>query len=485
MATPNQCPQCGAELPGDAPQGLCPACLMKLGLESNTRADTVSASGRDGATVTTPTAGGFVAPEPEALSGQFGELEVLELLGQGGMGAVYKARQPGLDRLVALKILPSNAEQGPDFAERFTREARSLAKLNHPKIVAVYDFGQTGEGLYYFVMEYVEGTNLREVIQAGDLSPTDALAIVPQICDALQYAHEEGIVHRDIKPENILLDTKGRVKIADFGLAKLLDRPAAAHTLTQAGQVMGTPHYMAPEQMEKPLEVDHRADIFSLGVVFYEMLTGELPLGHIAPPSQKVEVDVRLDEIVLKSLARETERRYQHASDIKTDMEALYGTTRISGKMFGYEYRSTTTILGYPLVHIAWGFDPATGRQRIAKGVIAVGNIATGGLAIGGLAIGVVAIGGGAIGVLAFGGAALGLIFAFAGVAVGGIAFGGGAIGLIAIGGGACGYYAIGGGAWGAHVITSQAQSPEALAFFRKWLPWLVEHIEQLQGRPF
>ncbi len=164
---------------------------------------------------------------------------------------------------------------------------------------------------------------MRHVIQAGELSAAEALAIVPQVCEALQFAHEEGIVHRDIKPENILIDKKGRVKIADFGLAKLLDRPANLYTLTGAGQRMGTPHYMAPEQIEHPGQVDHRADIYSLGVVFYEMLTGELPLGRFAPPSQKVQVDVRLDKVVLHSLEKEPERRYQHVSQVKDDVETI------------------------------------------------------------------------------------------------------------------------------------------------------------------
>ncbi|UCG59099.1 MAG: protein kinase, partial [Phycisphaerales bacterium] len=168
-----------------------------------------------------------------------------------------------------------------------------------------------------------DGTDLRHVIKAGELSPDEALLIVPQICEALHFAHEEGIVHRDIKPENVLLDKKGRVKIADFGLARLLDRPSAVYTLTHPAQRMGTPHYMAPEQIEHPHEVDHRADIYSLGVVFYEMLTGELPIGRFAPPSQKVQVDVRLDQVVLHTLEKEPERRYQHVSEIKTDVEAI------------------------------------------------------------------------------------------------------------------------------------------------------------------
>ena len=160
------------------------------------------------------------------------------------------------------------------------------------------------------------------------VSPKEALAIVPQICDALQYAHDQGIVHRDIKPENILLNRDGQVKIADFGLAKLMGAVApdanpaggvAEPGLSQAGEkVMGTPQYMAPEQVDQPGEVDHRADIYSLGVVFYQMLTGELPMGRFEPPSHKVLIDVRLDEVVLRALEQEPARRYQQASQVKT-----------------------------------------------------------------------------------------------------------------------------------------------------------------------
>jgi tRNA A-37 threonylcarbamoyl transferase component Bud32 len=266
--------------------------------------------------------GRVVPPDPAKLAGLFPQIEILELIGHGGMGAVYKARQTKLDRLVALKILTSEAARGPAFAERFTREARALARVNHPNIVAIHDFGDA-DGLYYFVMEYVDGANLRQVLQAGTLSPHEALAIIPQVCDALQFAHEEGVVHRDIKPENILVDRKGRVKIADFGLAKMIQPAAGAYTLTVPGEVMGTPAYMAPEQIEKPREVDHRADIFSLGVVFYEMLTGELPLGRFAPPSRKVKIDVRLDDVVLRTLEKEPELRYQQASDVKSDVQSL------------------------------------------------------------------------------------------------------------------------------------------------------------------
>ncbi|HXR08248.1 MAG TPA: serine/threonine-protein kinase, partial [Candidatus Acidoferrum sp.] len=306
---PKQCPQCGAALPSGALEGLCPACLLAQGPETG------------------PPPGGvpFQPPTLEALAGLFPQLEILGFIGKGGMGAVYKARQPALDRLVALKILPPQAAGGPGFAERFNREARALAKLNHPNIVAVHEFGQAG-GSPFFIMEFVDGLTLRQLEQAGRLAPVEALRIVPQICEALQFAHDEGIVHRDIKPENILIDKKGRVKIADFGIAKIIGGEEGGTGMTGTRQAIGTPHYMAPEQVEKPQTVDHRADIFSLGVVFYEMLTGQLPLGRFAPPSRKVEIDARLDEVVLRALEREPELRYQQAGEVKTEIDTIAST---------------------------------------------------------------------------------------------------------------------------------------------------------------
>jgi serine/threonine protein kinase len=268
---------------------------------------------------------GFVPPSVEQIARLFPQLEVLELLGQGGMGAVYKARQPALNRFVALKILPPQSAKDPGFTERFTREARALARLNHPNIVAVHDFGQAVD-IPYFIMEYVEGATLRQVVRSGKLSPADTLNIVMQICEALQFAHGEGIVHRDIKPENILLDQRGRVKIADFGIAKVRHQPAQDMALTGAKDVVGTAPYMAPEQLENPASVDHRADIFSLGVVFYELLTGELPLGKFQSPSQKVQIDVRLDDVVLHTLEKEPSRRYQQAREVETDVATIAAT---------------------------------------------------------------------------------------------------------------------------------------------------------------
>jgi serine/threonine protein kinase len=273
--------------------------------------------------LSTPAAGGRTPPPSPAEAGSwFPQLEILELLGQGGMGVVYKARQKTLDRIVALKILPQHLSQDPAFAERFTREARTLARLQHPHIVGVHEFGDV-DGRYYLLMEYVDGVNLRQLMDTQALTPDEALAIVPQVCEALQYAHDLGIVHRDIKPENVLLDRAGRVKVADFGLAKLTQPGASEFTLTGTGQVMGTLHYMAPEQYRTPQDVDHRADIFSLGVVFYEMLTGELPVGRFANPSATKDLDARLDEIVLKTLERERDLRYQQAREVQSEVTTL------------------------------------------------------------------------------------------------------------------------------------------------------------------
>ncbi len=308
LSEPKRCPECGGSIPPEAPLGLCPRCLFR-------QASAPTEAGKSESLRA-------IAPALAELTAAFPNLELRELIGQGGMGFVYKARQPKLDRLVALKILPQSLATDPAFAERFTREARVLARLNHPNIVAIHDFGQAGD-FFYLLMEFVDGVNLRQAMKAGRFTPAQALAVVPKICEALQYAHNEGVLHRDIKPENVLVDKKGRVRIADFGLAKILGREPKDLRLTGARDVVGTPNYMAPEQVEKPQQVDHRADIYSLGVVFYEMLTGELPLGRFAPPSQKVRVDVRLDEVVLHALEKEPQRRYQHASEVKTDVECI------------------------------------------------------------------------------------------------------------------------------------------------------------------
>jgi hypothetical protein len=291
MSDAAKCEKCGGDLP---PEGVCARCALSAAMPA-----------------------GEAGPRAEDVAAKLPAFDVLGVLGRGGMGVVFKARQKALDRIVALKVLPPAAATAPGFVDRFQREAKAMARLAHPNIVAVHDFGEA-DGLCYLVLEYVDGVNVREAMSAGRVGPKEALTIVPQICDALQYAHDRGVVHRDIKPENVLIDRDGRVKIADFGLAKLADRDTGEPSLTGAGQVMGTLRYMAPEQWERPKEVDHRADIYSLGVVFYEMLTGELPMGKFEPPSKKASVDVRIDEVVMRAVERDRERRWQRADDVKS-----------------------------------------------------------------------------------------------------------------------------------------------------------------------
>jgi len=265
----------------------------------------------------------------EDIAAHFPEFEFLELLGRGGMGEVYKARQKSLDRFVAIKILPERFGKFEMYTDRFLREAQAMALLSHPNIIAVYDYGKAGPHCF-LSMEFVDGVDLRRAIAAKSVEPVEALGIVRQLCDALEYAHGRGVVHRDIKPSNIMLDRAGRVRVADFGLAKIVTPKTADDKLTGVGEVLGTPAYMAPEQRFTPGNVDHRADLYSLGVVFYEMLTGELPMGKIEAPSKRVEVDVRIDEVVLRTLDREPSRRYQHASEIKSRMDEI--ATRATGK---------------------------------------------------------------------------------------------------------------------------------------------------------
>ena len=215
-----KCPRCRQPLPENAPEGLCPACLARVALETEPAAS--------GPTINiNPLAeaapGTHLPPNVAQLASQFPQLEIIELLGKGGMGMVYKARQPRLDRFVALKILPVASMHHVSFAERFEREAKALAKLNHPGIVTLYDFGQTPE-YYYFIMEYVDGKNLRQLMETKSLEPRQALELVTQICTALQFAHDESIIHRDIKPENILITKKGQVKNRRFWAGQIARR---------------------------------------------------------------------------------------------------------------------------------------------------------------------------------------------------------------------------------------------------------------------
>ncbi|MFN0126649.1 MAG: serine/threonine-protein kinase [Verrucomicrobiales bacterium] len=309
------CAHCGSALP-ETPGSLCPRCLMAQILEPTVVMDAPLPS-------KTPMT-------PEELAPHFPQLEIGECLGRGGMGVVYKARQKSLNRAVALKLLAPERADDAGFADRFAKEAQALAALNHPNIVAVHDFGEAG-GFYYLLMEYVDGVNLRQLLQSRRLTPQEALSIVPPICDALQCAHARGIVHRDIKPENLLLDRDGSVKIADFGIAKLMGATAAdgkegpdrMSRTTAATLTAGTPHYAAPEQREGAPATDHRADIYSLGVVLYEMLTGQRPTENIEPPSRRVQVDIRVDEIVLRALEHSPELRFATVQEFRTRVDEV------------------------------------------------------------------------------------------------------------------------------------------------------------------
>ncbi|MCW1921987.1 protein kinase [Luteolibacter arcticus] len=294
--TEKTCPTCHRPLPPDAP--LCPVCVLMGAREEGAPAG---------------------VPPLEEIQAAFPELEVLECIGRGGMGIVYKARQPHLDRLIALKILAPELSADPGFAERFSREALTLAKLSHPHIVGIHDYGQRGD-FCYLLMEYVDGVNLRQAMRAARFTPEQALALVPDLCAALQFAHDHGVLHRDIKPENILIDTRGRVRIVDFGIAQLLSEGPSHLTLTATGSALGSAAYMAPEQIEGGSEIDHRADIYSLGVVFYEMLTGGLPLGRFPLPSEKSTASVGIDDVVLRALEKERERRYQSADAVRSGL---------------------------------------------------------------------------------------------------------------------------------------------------------------------
>ncbi len=251
----------------------------------------------------------------------FPKYEILSLIAHGGMGAVYKARQPALARTVAIKLMPLEVSANRAFAERFSLEAKTMAYLNHPNIIAVYEFGKTEAGHLFFVMEFVEGSNLHQVIHGDGLKPERVLPIFEDVLDALDYAHGKGVVHRDVKPANVIVNAEGRAKVADFGLARLSHPGAQADGMVSA-IIIGTPDYMAPERLHNT-QVDHRADIYSLGVMLYEMLVREVPGGVFDPPSKRVPVDARLDAVVIRAMQQARDRRYQTCAEMKTVITAI------------------------------------------------------------------------------------------------------------------------------------------------------------------
>ncbi len=301
-----KCTQCGAELPAGGTNGLCPSCLM---------AEAMKPSGPKTR---------WEPPSAEELAKLLPQYDITRILGRGGMGAVYQGTQKSLDRPVAIKILSAQLEDSDQgFKDRFKNEARAMAKLSHPGIVAVYDSGETADGLLYIVMEFIEGTDVaRMIAKQKRLHTEHAMAITAHVCDALAYAHERGIIHRDIKPANIMVGYDGVVKVADFGLAKM--SKSGESGLTQSGMAMGTLHYMAPESLTLGTAVDQRADIYAVGVMLYQMLTGKLPQGLFELPSLQVPgLDPRYDGIIGKALREDRELRYPSTLDMRHDLDAI------------------------------------------------------------------------------------------------------------------------------------------------------------------
>jgi serine/threonine protein kinase len=252
----------------------------------------------------------FDVPSLEAMNAYLPQFRFEKLAACGGMGAVYKAYQESLDRRVAVKILPPEFGAEKEFTDRFKVEARAMAKLNHTNIVGVYDFGITGGGHLYLVMEWIEGRSLHDLIHKGSLSLRKATNLAMQLCEALSFAHEHQIIHRDIKPGNIMVNDADHVKVADFGLA----RPNTGEA--EEENPFGTPDYAAPEICGGSV-VDHRVDIFAVGVVLYEMLTGTVPGNPRRSVTEFAKVSTRWDDIINKATNPDPEKRYQDAGEFR------------------------------------------------------------------------------------------------------------------------------------------------------------------------
>lgn len=299
---------------------------------------------------------------------------ITAFIARGGMGAVYKGVQHALNRTVAIKILPLDAvaEGGPNFAKRFKHEAQAMARLSHPAIVTVFEAGETEDGLLYFVMEHIEGTDLAHILQTeGRLEPARVIPIITTVCEALAFAHEEGVIHRDIKPSNVMIDKRGRVKVADFGLAKTLNTEKSP--LTNTAMQMGTADFIAPEAMTPGMEVDQRADIYAVGVMLYQLLTGHLPRGKFDLPSTiDPQLNVRFDEIVNRALQSDRQKRYSSAMEMKVAVEgaspasaaaALQIPASARGKAARWFWAASVVVL---LFGGAWGYDAFTRKEAPA-----------------------------------------------------------------------------------------------------------------------
>ncbi|HOY57320.1 MAG TPA: protein kinase [Verrucomicrobiota bacterium] len=320
MNPPPPCPHCGRPLTRDAPGGLCLSCLAKLGVEGPPPGDLDAT---------------LVLPPPAAPGTirYFGDYELIEVLGYGGMGVVFRARQVSLNRSVAIKMILHGSFASEEFMRRFGAEAQTVAQLRHPNIVGIHEVGEH-EGQPYFSMEYVLGMTLSERVRAGPMPPREAARCVATVARAIQYAHDSGVLHRDLKPSNILLDRQGQPRVSDFGVAKRLDADAP---ITASGQILGTPAYISPEQIDANRgAVTVRSDVYSLGAVLYHVLTGRPPFEgkteaevfraviENEPPTPRArnrEIPRNLETICLRCLAKEPARRYPSATALADDLE--------------------------------------------------------------------------------------------------------------------------------------------------------------------
>ena len=479
------CSQCSSELTHESIDGVCPRCLLQVTVE---QAETQLPS--DQPTLVPSRSVEHREPESGLESGlpTLGDYELIEEIARGGMGVVYRARQKSLNREVALKMILSGQLASGEDRVRFQTEAEAAAKLDHPGIVPIYDVGaEQGQGgeQHFYSMALIEGESLADRLNRGPMKPLNAAELMIEIASAVHYAHQEGIIHRDLKPQNILLDSSGRPRITDFGLAKNQD---ADSQLTASGQMMGTPSYMPPEQVSGKLElIQPASDTYALGAILYCMLTGNPPfqaetlletLTQVldrepdSPSTLVSDIDIDLETICLKCLEKKPEDRFESADELAKELQRFVNQEPIhSRRMSAWErikrwrrmvkrnpdvrIQSRMRWFGIPLVSIAFGQDRDKDETiGTAKGIVAFGDRAYGVIAVGRRSFGFLAYGQHAfgffsmgltsvgaistglfsLGIIATGGLAIGLYFAMGFFAIGNIAFGLIVVGLKAMG---------------------------------------------------
>jgi serine/threonine-protein kinase len=344
--TERTCSECGSVIPDTVAIDHCPACLIQLAL--------TNVDGKSMASL-----------EPGET---FGDYELLELLGEGGMGMVYRARQKTLNRRVAIKLMRSSSFGAAEDLRRFRSEARAAAQLTHPNIIPIYEVGEEN-GRPYFTMELVEGNNLAQIIRRTPLAPDLAARQVRTIAQAVHYAHEQGILHRDLKPANVLVDRSGCIRVTDFGLAKLLQaRAMDSMTATKSGAVLGTPSYMPPEQA-RGKETSPRSDVYSIGAILYDCLTGRPPfradtaldtlrqvieMEPVSPCLLNPKVPRDLETICLKCLAKAPEQRYATAQEVAEDLDRYLSQCPILARPVGFLERCWRWSRRNPLAARFW-----------------------------------------------------------------------------------------------------------------------------------